>query len=520
MPRLLLLFIGLCLIRTDAGGATQPPVRLVIEAFANVLDGSASPPCVVSEQFARGGRIEAWIEIWQAQSLAAGRNEAGAEIRCGKGKSAILQTRSRDSASGPYLAADVSLLALPHGQLGVRAFDVDVFISGRKLRSLGTVPEPRSEALSQKRKLFFNEGGSAFLPLLVADETERSALGLLEALVRFEAKPFIDEGSAYGALLITSDAAAELSLDGGAVATTAADRDLVLSNVLVGDHELLARDKKGRTVRTWARVQQNRRTPVSLSFESNSDSVDPPTLSLAGKNAQGFDEYQRSRDGAVVIRIPAGEFLMGNRKTEREPFEHRVELSEYLIDKNEVTWGQYLKFAAATETPLPPHEPYWGIQKDHPAAFVTWDEARAFCEWAGGRLPTEAEWEKAARGTDGRMYPWGNEEPDPDKGVFRRSWGLIATDPVGAHPNGASPYGLLDTGGNMWEWCSDWYDGGYYEVSPSKDPKGPPSGQARVVRSGSWDSRPSVLSASCRNWGPRGYREGDFGFRCAMNPPH
>jgi formylglycine-generating enzyme required for sulfatase activity len=218
-----------------------------------------------------------------------------------------------------------------------------------------------------------------------------------------------------------------------------------------------------------------------------------------------------------MVEIPAGEFLMGNRETERSPLEHRVHVSGFLIDKTAVTWGQYKRFAAATGTAMPPHEPFWGIHDDHPAVFVTWEEAKAYCEWVGGRLPTEAEREKACRGTDERTYPWGNEEPTPERAAFRRSWGFGATDPVGAHPKGASPYGLLDMGGNVWEWCADWYDDKYYEVAPRRDPTGPSSGEAHVVRGGSWDSRPSVLSCSCRNWGYRGYREGDFGFRCAVD---
>jgi formylglycine-generating enzyme required for sulfatase activity len=221
----------------------------------------------------------------------------------------------------------------------------------------------------------------------------------------------------------------------------------------------------------------------------------------------------------VVVKIPAGEFLMGNKETERTPLEHQVYLSDFLMDVTGVTWGQFKKFAAATGVPLPLHEPYWGVHDDHPAVYVSWEEAGAYCEWAGGRLPTEAEREKAARGTDDRMYPWGNEEPDPQRAVYRRSWGHEATAAVGTHPEGASPYGLQDMGGNVWEWCSDWYDGGYYAESLYRDPKGPPTGIAHVVRGGSWDSRPAVLSCSCRNWGHRGYRDGDFGFRCAMNAP-
>ncbi len=103
--------------------------------------------------------------------------------------------------------------------------------------------------------------------------------------------------------------------------------------------------------------------------------------------------------------------------------------------------------------------------------------------------------------------------------MYRSEWGYEATAPVGTHPAGVSPYGLLDMGGNVWEWCSEWHDHGYYAVSASRDPKGPPSGTAHVVRGGSWDSRPSVLSCSCRSWGHQGYRDGDFGFRCAMNAP-
>ncbi len=254
-------------------------------------------------------------------------------------------------------------------------------------------------------------------------------------------------------------------------------------------------------------------TPLSSAIKTSTRIVS------LGKNDRGYEEYRREADGVVVVRIPAGKFLMGNLKTERRPLPHRVYVSEFLMDKTAVAWAQYKKFAQATGTPLPPHPPYWGVHDDHPAVFVTWEEAKAYCEWVGGRLPTEAEREKAARGVDGRMYPWGNEEPTPDRAVFRRSWGYEATDPVGTHPSGASPYGLLDMGGNVWEWCSDWYDDKYYEVSPVRNPKGPPSGQAHVVRGGSWDSRPSVLSASCRNWGYRGYREGDFGFRCAMDVP-
>jgi len=224
------------------------------------------------------------------------------------------------------------------------------------------------------------------------------------------------------------------------------------------------------------------------------------------------------RDGATMIQIPEGEFLMGNLETEGAPLPHTVYVSSFLMDKLPLTVGRFKRFAVATRRPLPP-DPYWGVHDDFPVAFIRWDEAKAYCEWAGGRLPTEAEREKATRGTDGRMWPWGREPPTPERGVFRRNWGQEGNDAVGIRPAGASPCGLLDTGGNMWEFCEDWWDSDYFKSSPQKDPAGPKTGRARVVKGGSWDSRPTVLSASSRNFAYTGYREGDFGFRCASDPP-
>lgn len=117
--------------------------------------------------------------------------------------------------------------------------------------------------------------------------------------------------------------------------------------------------------------------------------------------------------------------------------------------------------------------------------------APTFVEGGFG-LFSETGLEKAARGTDGRTYPWGNVEPDPERGVYRRTWGHEAMGAVGTHPAGASPYGLLDMAGNVWEWCSDWYDGDYYAVSPYRDPKGPPSGRVHVVRGGGLLGQPPL----------------------------
>jgi formylglycine-generating enzyme required for sulfatase activity len=243
-----------------------------------------------------------------------------------------------------------------------------------------------------------------------------------------------------------------------------------------------------------------------------------PSLTPVGENPEGFEEYRRARDGAVMVRIPEGEFLMGNLETEGAPLPHTVFVSSYLMDKLPLTVSRFKRFAAVNGRALPP-DPYWGVHDDSPVAFVRWDEGKAYCEWAGGRLPTEAEREKATRGTDGRLWPWGSEPPSPERGVFRRNWGQEGNDTVGIRPAGASPYGALDTGGNMWEFCEDWWSADYFKSSPREDPPGPRTGRARVVKGGSWDSRPTVLSASSRNFAYTGYREGDFGFRCASDVP-
>jgi len=215
--------------------------------------------------------------------------------------------------------------------------------------------------------------------------------------------------------------------------------------------------------------------------------ADAPKVVLDG------NRYINAKDRAEVVYVPAGEFTMGSRAgvgySDEEP-EHKVYLDGYWIYQTEVTMAQYRAFCQATSRSMPLTLPvdtvYLGFWKDdHPIVKVTWDDATAYAKWAGAALPTEAQWEKAARGTDGRSYPWGNEW-DAAKcvnsvGSFRSS-----TAPVGSISAGASPYGALDMAGNVGEWCADWYDKAYYSSSPVKNPTGPASGKARVLRGGSW----------------------------------
>ena len=191
--------------------------------------------------------------------------------------------------------------------------------------------------------------------------------------------------------------------------------------------------------------------------------------------------------GLEWVTVPAGEFTMGSNDSGDEQPIHQVYLSEYQIARHPVTNAQYELFVKANSYAAPKH---WKNKKippgkeNHPVVNVSWKDAQTFCAWAGVRLPTEAEWEKAARGTDGRKYPWGNEPPTEELCNFNSNVG--DTTPIGSYPKGASPYGVLDMAGNVWEWVNDWYDEKYYSVSPSVNPQGPASGTRRVLRGGSW----------------------------------
>jgi sulfatase modifying factor 1 len=252
-------------------------------------------------------------------------------------------------------------------------------------------------------------------------------------------------------------------------------------------------------------------------------------------SSQLLAEYRSPADGAEMVEIPAGVFSMGSDEDDHEKPVHNVNLHDYCIDKYPVTNAQYRKFCDATGRDYP-NDPsfsdmpdYLTKMSDYPVVNVSWEDARAYCEWAGKRLPTEAEWEKAARGQEGRKYPWGNTEPDGSQCNFadKRSgldWadkkvddGFAHTSPVKQYSAGASPYGVMDMAGNVWEWCNDWYADDYYKQSPAENPNGASSGSSRVLRGGSWHSLPVRLRCAYRSGLEPSYRHVRVGFRCAVD---
>ena len=229
----------------------------------------------------------------------------------------------------------------------------------------------------------------------------------------------------------------------------------------------------------------------------------------------------------TMVYVPAGEFVMGSEGVflDEQPV-HTLYLDGFWIDRTEVTNGQYRLCVeeGVCDPPLEIESAFVvtldtcydrPICANYPVVSVTWYDAETYCSWAGKRLPTEAEWEKAARGTDGRTYPWGNEFDQTRLLSAIEGWGRHSGElDVGLHPSGASPYGALDMAGNVWEWVADWYDEGYYQRSPYRNPLGPDSGTHKVVRGGAWDSRSMHVRCSRRDRLDPGRHYGEVGFRC------
>ena len=264
-------------------------------------------------------------------------------------------------------------------------------------------------------------------------------------------------------------------------------------------------------------------------------------LALLGACATSPDPpWYRATDGAEMMLVPGGEFLMGSTDADTKAGDDEMPLrSVYLeafwIDRTEVTNARYAQFLNTqgghigicgghdcAETRV--EDKYSHILRqdgryavengfeDHPATQVSWYGAQAYCRWAGARLPTEAEWEKAARGVDGRLFPWGNEAPDCDKAQYGDCGG--ATVPVGARQAGASPYGVLDMAGNVWEWVADWYDPAGYDSTLAENPQGPEAGIRKVFRGGSWGYPPAFLRTGERARNRPAYAGPNVGFRC------
>ena len=263
-------------------------------------------------------------------------------------------------------------------------------------------------------------------------------------------------------------------------------------------------------------------SPSSVSTPPSATAVTLPTMLPITVKIE-----QRGTDNAPMVFVLAGEFLMGSAESDKdvgdeEKPQHTVSLDAFRIDQHEVTNAQYKqcvdagKCTAPSDSSSNTRKSYYGNAQfdNYPVVYVSWQDAKNYCAWAGKRLPTEAEWEKAARGTDGRRYPWGDTFDKSKLNSFEN--GNKDTTEVGKYPSGASPYGAYDMAGNVWEWTNDWYGENYYASSPKQNPQGPSSGSMRAYRGGSTFNDFLFARAATRF----GYSPDDrlpvIGFRCTF----
>jgi len=274
---------------------------------------------------------------------------------------------------------------------------------------------------------------------------------------------------------------------------------------------------------------------------ATSDPMMPPDCTKTGQT------WTSPVDGMTLVCVPAGDFLMGSTDADgyaddNEKPQHTVYLNAYWMDQTEVTNAMFAAFVTATSYRTTAEEEGSGLvftgnswdwvpganwqnpsgpgsdltgKENHPVVQVSWDDAAAYCAWVGRQLPSEAQWEKAARGEDGYLYPWGNQPPDLNRLNFNYKIGDTTT--VGSYPDGASPYGALDMAGNVWEWTADWFNGDYYSSQTTwNNPAGPTSGKYRVVRGGSWYNESGDVRAAYR-YGGASDRSYIQGIRCRLS---
>jgi len=494
--------------------ALAAPVWTRLELVENTAEGPAFDRCQIEATLKRGQTARWRLFYGEA------RGDSGSGWSAIRSSSGCVQAGAEPAAAvwtlrgSPYLVVDVAV-----GQATVSGREVlmEAAFSVQRLTGFAQNGAPVYETRTEKRTLRVPEGGSAVVPILVASEKETDEFRVRELLLKFRASAAGSQPPVeYGEMAVAADVPrAEIFLDGGLVGRTSSDGPVVLGAVRAGAREVIVQDASGREARVVARVEKGRRTGVSLALMKGSV-ASADGLRPLGRNPQGGEEFWREKDGAIVVRIPGGEFQMGSPEGEGEPSEHPrhvVRIKGFLMDKTEVTWGQYKRFLSASGQP-PPKSPAWGMPEAFPASSITWDEAHAFCAWAGGRLPSEAEWERAARGDDARQYPWGNTFD-----AWRcntRDGGPHAPTPVASYPDCVSPYGVLDLAGSFMEWCSDWYGEAYDAKSPAEDPTGPETGTRRVSRGGDWMSSALAVRVASRLGIDPAWPGPMLGFRCAQ----
>jgi formylglycine-generating enzyme required for sulfatase activity len=299
------------------------------------------------------------------------------------------------------------------------------------------------------------------------------------------------------------------------------ERPLIAPDLAVGTYRVRARKGGHQDWERDVQVKANAATDVPIDIEplrppsvTTPDDLGEMVLVAAGEFWMGTSAEESARLIETCRRAGRDERECRDRYAAESP-RHRVHLDAFYIDRYEITNAQYQRFVDATtrRKPVVPDPAFAGPTQ--PVGGVTWNDADAYCKWAGKRLPTEAEWEKAARGPEGRRYPWGDEWDERRANGNRR---LTRTAPVGSYPDGASPYGIHDMAGNVWEWVADWYGSDAYgRFGRTQNPTGPRTGDRKVLRGGSAFDGPDALRSASRLAYLPTDQDGNVGFRCAKS---
>jgi formylglycine-generating enzyme required for sulfatase activity len=441
-----------------------------LEGKDNTVDGCTDCGCRLVGEIMPGAKGK-W---WSTFGLVGSDDQGGWEpvspsSHCGQGHFDTAEADFRDTIGVPYaighLTADIS--GLPSGETHLQVeLGIDRF-SGFDAQG-----EPEYESSVQSRSFRFTDEIESALPVLVADSDEKKAFGTHEFILIIRATSMAMEPVSYGAISVSADVpGARVFLDGGYTGRIDEGRPTLLKNVRTGAREIRVWDFSGREAFEEVIVREGGTAEVVLTvLDLDSASEIKQNLIPIGKNSQGYDEFWRGKDAAPMVRIPGGEFLLGSDAGQGEANEQpqrKVGVPGFLIDKHEVTWRQFRQYVEETGSKMP-RIPVWGMPDHLPVSFVLWEDAKGYCEWVGGRLPTETEWEKAARGTDGRKYPWGS---DWDPELCQEDLAKV----LGKTPGGR-----------------------------------------RIIRGGAWMSQPWWLRSAYRPRVPATTAKADQGFRCAV----
>lgn len=496
----------------------KPLIALELELQENTLDGCTSCGCKVKAALEPGDKGTWWMSFGRAVPDEKGAwKGAGFSSYCGTGAYKKIAADISTTAGTPYLIVDLSIFTDSEPPVGS---NLKTNLTIRTLDGFSKRGKPSYTRKKLIRLLTLDEAAEAALPLWIPDQLEQAEFRIHELVLHLRSTMLKNEALEYGSLSVTSDVpGAEILLDGGFVGRTDGEQAITLNNVPVGSRDLRIRSISGHESAEQVLIEPGKTTIAEIDvLQLQSKSVSNGIISI-GQNPQGYEEYWRTKDGVVVVHVPSGKFLMGSPEGQGEAHEQpqrEVFVSDFLIDKTEVTWRQYKKFAEAEGVKLPP-EPLWGVLGNYPVSSTIWSEAQQYCTWVGGRLPSEAEWEKSARGVDGRVYIWGDKW-DPTR-CNTIAGGEHRPEAVGSFPNCISPYGVLDLSGSLWEWINDYYDEKYYIQNESENPSGPASGRERVKRGSNWMNHPHTFRAAYRAKSSPTWRNVHHGFRCVLDVP-